>query len=595
MPPGSGHQLCGDAMMQLSLDLSSTFDLVSWGLLDKAMTEAGVPTELYNEILSWYYHICYTVERLGEIVAQQGLRQGCQLAPTLWAMAVGYICKHIQDGQTPGTMQRWLQTNSTTYADDIHHRDTATTTLGLIASAWRSMLWHRGSFIKKWRRRHCLHTSDGDHLLFRTPGGCQLFLATSQATVYPTLMYGLAAVHLSPKDIGRVQDTTALHHRLLLLDQSSDIVGAPDIEEVRAQAAALQASTEAQWTVPEEPEAGLLPHTCIECGQSFAAFASFRLLRSHEAKQHGKRTPKCDDKPFDRFEHGAGGLPTCRHCGYRFRQWDNLIKHIKRNRCRVLRGQQAVASKATDPPGAEATQDELGLRHIAESAEEVQEALSQGSWFTLPLNEKVQCGTNMARAEMDLDDQEKLFFGQMGPLKRDQAPTTWNVPGGSNVGILQWFRRGSGTTMGTDTRSAIDMVGRQDMTMYLFMKTGDEGMIPVLCQAADKWRTIREETVLRWNPAQEALEVEPNLRAVTTDWVQFQIAVSLRADGVVAAQLHFGESPNSGPYRTVLYGQKEFGSERSWVTDDNKAAQLATDDYAQSSYLLWLRQVNAVE
>ena len=34
---------------------------------------------------------------------------------------------------------------------------------------------------------------------------------------------------------------------------------------------------------------------------------------------------------------------------------------------------------------------------------------------------------------------------------------------------------------------------RQDTVVYLFIRSGQEGMIPVLCEAADKWRKMKEE------------------------------------------------------------------------------------------------------
>ena len=34
---------------------------------------------------------------------------------------------------------------------------------------------------------------------------------------------------------------------------------------------------------------------------------------------------------------------------------------------------------------------------------------------------------------------------------------------------------------------------RQDTVVYLFIRSGQEGMIPVLCAAADKWRKMKEE------------------------------------------------------------------------------------------------------
>ena len=107
---------------------------------------------------------------------------------------------------------------------------------------------------------------------------------------------------------------------------------------------------------------------------------------------------------------------------------------------------------------------------------------------------------------------------------------------------------------------------RQDMVMHLFMKNGESGMIPVLCDAATKWRTTKAEEptrlsyslklalfkqllitlherlgetsqkeeamthakslgwmdaemnwlTLRWDPGQQALEVDSTVRAVPT-------------------------------------------------------------------------------
>ena len=62
---------------------------------------------------------------------------------------------------------------------------------------------------------------------------------------------------------------------------------------------------------------------------------------------------------------------------------------------------------------------------------------------------------------------------------------------------------------------------------------------------------------------------------------------------VTAIQLHFGRSPETGHYRTVLRGQKEFGHPNQWITDDNCPAVSATTTHPEAAYLLWLRQVDA--
>ena len=108
---------------------------------------------------------------------------------------------------------------------------------------------------------------------------------------------------------------------------------------------------------------------------------------------------------------------------------------------------------------------------------------------------------------------------------------------------------------------------RQDMTMYLFVRIGPNGLIPILCQTAEKWRLLRETEptkltyslkmalfkqllislhegltttakdkqamdkaqatgwldeykhwrMLKWNPQQQKLEVDVNLRTVSTE------------------------------------------------------------------------------
>ena len=120
---------------------------------------------------------------------------------------------------------------------------------------------------------------------------------------------------------------------------------------------------------------------------------------------------------------------------------------------------------------------------------------------------------------------------------------------------------------------------RQDMVVYLFVRSGPEGMIPVFCEAADKWRTMKEETPdkltyslkltmfkqlltslhqrltetykdaeameraatlnwvdehkswrhLQWNPAQQRLEVDSSLRPVPTEDLLVQLVQARKA------------------------------------------------------------------
>ncbi|OLP79245.1 hypothetical protein AK812_SmicGene40479 [Symbiodinium microadriaticum] len=52
--------------IQLSLDMSSAFDLVDWRLLARSLSEAGVPQELSDQVMSWYHCITYSINHLGK-------------------------------------------------------------------------------------------------------------------------------------------------------------------------------------------------------------------------------------------------------------------------------------------------------------------------------------------------------------------------------------------------------------------------------------------------------------------------------------------------------------------------------------------------
>ena len=407
--------------------------------------------------MSWYSEVTYFIEHLNrnaQVTAQQGLRQGCQLAPLLWAISVGYVYKTVARNATNPITTPWLQDHTSTYADDIHMMATAKTVSSLdsillhfgtmldaltdndmVINAVKSafLLKHRGSFIKRWLRRHRRTTPDGDVIYFRTPKGTEYQIplreqrtylgvkisyhsmarhttshrlqaansawqrlrgilcsarnlaladriALWKATVLPTLMYGLAAVGPGPRRMqamiikharAMAKSFAHLHHEpsqlvltrcgirpaaeqlhketeALLRRFRTQVVCTPFITEenlldLRLQAATLQADSVTHET--EEALSSLDSHThqCDTCGRSFS---SFRLLRSHEATHHQQRTPAPSQASFDRLTHSLDGMPTCRHCGHRFRQWANLVQHIQRDRCQVLRRNKTASSQS---------------------------------------------------------------------------------------------------------------------------------------------------------------------------------------------------------------------------------------------------------
>ncbi|CAE7412177.1 unnamed protein product [Symbiodinium sp. CCMP2592] len=439
---------------------SSAFDLLDWRLLDRALSSAGVPLELNNQILSWYAEITYVITHLGltaRVQAQQGLRQGCKLAPLLWILSLAQIYRDLQAKDDPLLNHDWLCCNSTMYADDIHLKDTMCSVLeldrmvhrfcsildalranGMVINLAKSaiLLRHRGSFIKGWLRRHLIQKKDGNVLRLRSsegyvyeipireqhtylgikisyhsPSRCAVasrLQAANQAwqrlrgvlcstrhlalserlqlsrrtTVLPTLLYGIAASSLEDKDIQKMQHMITKHLRAItkpyFLDvRSPQLLNAFNARHMsctalpaRQTAATLHAQVQQQWTKPEEADCDTYAaHQCAECHRTFK---SFRLLRSHEATHRAKKTPAPTAGSFNRYDHGLEGLPTCRHCRHAFRQWDGLVKHIKRNRCQVLR------------------RGDAGQAPLISENQPVQETLHTRQWTELLLKPDIQ-------------------------------------------------------------------------------------------------------------------------------------------------------------------------------------------------------------
>ena len=63
---------------------------------------------------------------------------------------------------------------------------------------------------------------------------------------------------------------------------------------------------------------------------------------------------------------------------------------------------------------------------------------------------------------------------------------------------------------------------------------------------------------------------------------------------VAAVQHHYGATPETGHYRTKLYGQKLFAPDRCWLTDDASCAQPTHPNaHSDTAYIIWLCQVDS--
>ena len=109
--------LSGGAM--LKLDMSTAFDLLPRHSLIAALVWAGCSTELLHLIITWH-ETCHYHVRHGSathpVPLLRGIRQGCCLAPLLWAIysiSLSFEIAQIVGGD-------WITSSFTLFADDSH-------------------------------------------------------------------------------------------------------------------------------------------------------------------------------------------------------------------------------------------------------------------------------------------------------------------------------------------------------------------------------------------------------------------------------------------------------------------------------------------
>ncbi|CAE7475477.1 Pol [Symbiodinium sp. CCMP2592] len=724
---------------QLSLDLSSAFDLMDWRLLDKALLASAVPAELRHQIMSWHSEISYVLTHLGhtaKVEAQRGLRQGCKLAPLLWTLALAQIYRELLAEEDSLLTAPWLEQSSTIYADDIHQKDTVQNTRelddmvyrfskildalaahGMVINSAKSalLLRHKGSFIKGWLRRHLIHKPEGDLLRFRSPLGkvyeiplrdhhtylgirisyhsqakqavTYRLQAANQAwqrlrgvlcstrhlaqthrlslwksTVLPTLLYGIAASNPGAKDIQRMQHMMTKRVRAitrsfahLQKESTHDLLHRCSLftilEHLQREAAALHRSltglstqtsfvTQAQVETARDTAALLrFTYRCNANGRylSVTKRASLNLLYTSARNVIGS------SPPFGYYVltrlNGMDSrhllLSQCLLIGMHMEQKDfqraDIVPIPSDNGTDLSNTSNAIGARySVDLPQNLLLMPNPWLRDQVNpilyqslhrwtdllEKPEIQSYLQHHcplcyQWLATPTSIKYhltmqhpewkdcqpQRIMTLTADPMELDEQERQFWAQAGP---DPEWMEYRMNRLSQLVLRQ-----------EQIISAI----RQDLVLYLFVRSGPEGMVPVLCEAAEKWRKMKEEEPekityslklmlfkqllitlhqrltnmiadedalakaknlnwiddqkhwkhLTWNPSKQCLEVDNSVRPipaedllaqlvqmrkavteetlvrfksmrkltteVTSDWIQFQICLSLRPEG----------------------------------------------------------------
>ena len=100
----------------LSVDLSQPFDRVNRGKLDAALQAHQVDEDIRSTVAAIHEEAAYRVRdrfQHTSIVTTQGIRQGCRLAPALWAILSSQV---LWDLTTPEKTP--MQLPLTLFADD---------------------------------------------------------------------------------------------------------------------------------------------------------------------------------------------------------------------------------------------------------------------------------------------------------------------------------------------------------------------------------------------------------------------------------------------------------------------------------------------
>ncbi len=109
---------CAGGIM-LFLDLHRAFDYVPRPTLITALHRTWIDPRLQNLIINWHWKTHYHIEvnnTCRSIEVSRGVRQGCSVAPLLWAAVMALLCDELQHG----IPRDWLLKHLTIFADDIH-------------------------------------------------------------------------------------------------------------------------------------------------------------------------------------------------------------------------------------------------------------------------------------------------------------------------------------------------------------------------------------------------------------------------------------------------------------------------------------------
>ena len=223
---------CGGGA-QMALDMTTALDRVPHGTLVDALRWAGATEQMIHIILQLHNHCTYVIQHgphVGRVNMMRGVKQGCTLAPLLWAIYSTYLAHLIGNA----TDYDWMLRCMTLYADDTHLHWSVSCTRDLVfmrkciqvifriyQEHGMKVNPHKSTFIsgvigkvgRQWLRNRQSRGGIGRTLDFGTPGQP---LLVPQST---TLKYlGVIVSYQRFEDqtlASRLQSASVTRHRLL--------------------------------------------------------------------------------------------------------------------------------------------------------------------------------------------------------------------------------------------------------------------------------------------------------------------------------------------------------------------------------------------
>ncbi|CAE7522754.1 unnamed protein product [Symbiodinium sp. CCMP2592] len=514
--------------LQLSLDLSSAFDHMEWAHI----------------VLEWYRDIKYVLTIQGQTVdipASRGLKQGCLIAPLIWSLVTGRFLYELALCTDPLWVTADVTTYADDFhaGQLLDVLCAAGLTVNAQKSAVLRLRTPKGLLFEFPVAE--VHTYLGVRISYKNPRLATLqyrvqlvqaewsrlrkvvcskrglFLKDRlniwRASTLPMLTYGLAATGLpagglqqlrtlylrqlrailrSPAHLSHVSNDAILE-KAGVLDVS--VLITRDLQRLQANLWQLQAADSSllascvlrfaeglQTSLDSQPPPRghapgareCEPEAILECRFCGETFATYHLRRAHEARKHQVRTTKQAVFEFDRYKHSIDGMPTCGLCRYPFRKWSNLRNHIARGQCPFLCSQKDATTAVPVQPLTRAPADPEALEMTAQERQ-----FFGGVCPSLQPKRDREEGPSEKRPRTA--DALTAFHPQAAvQMPQDHWPAgqgSWSTPWTSEYGIPDMIQKL--TSLAIKHEYAINSM-MQDHTLYLFVKPGDEGLLPIL-------------------------------------------------------------------------------------------------------------------